>query len=221
MKKIILTTLILLSGLSLLWCTSQEEELDASLVGPSDIVTGGAMIFKTGVDTQLTTSCATATAATDSSTTTSTESSSTTSSSSDSNKDITKYAISSYIQFESGETMLLKFTHDEDQESFRMIPSTSTAQTCPTTDFISCNGTTGVNPTCETTDNISCGGADSFIFTSSIPVATFEASSGTIDWTEGFTIDTTTGEVDLMDLEFDMLSTDGAVMSGTVRCRTI
>lgn len=117
-----------------------------------------------------------------------------------------------------GETLLIKFTYDEDQESFRMVPSSSTAQTCPTTDFISCNGTDGVNPTCETTDNISCGGANSFIYTSKLPLVTFQASSGTIDWNNGFTVNSSGSGVEFMDLEFDMVSATGAIFSGTVRC---
>ena len=205
---------------SLLSCTSESEELKATLIGPADVVSGGAQIFTSTIDTQLTTSCGTASAAsTDTSDTSGTSgTTSSPSSSPDSSSTVTKYTINAYIQFMLGETLLIKFTYDEDQESFRMVPSSSTAQTCPTTDFISCNGTDGVNPTCETTDNISCGGANSFIYTSKLPLVTFQASSGTIDWNNGFTVNSSGSGVEFMDLEFDMVSATGAIFSGTVRC---
>ncbi|MCB1172002.1 MAG: hypothetical protein KDK39_00480 [Leptospiraceae bacterium] len=208
--------MLVIPGLIMLTaCSSSTDELDAQLIGPADLVTGSLQVFKTSVDSDLTTSCGTATASTSSS---SSSSDSSTSSSSSTSSTVSQYTISSYIQFVAGETLLIKYTYDEDEDSFRMIPSSSSAQTCPTTDFISCNGTEGVNPTCETTDNISCGGADSFIFTSKLPVATFEGSSGTIDWQNGYSVNSDGNTVEFMDLEFDMVSSSGAIMSGTVRC---
>lgn len=211
--KIIALFFVMCAALIVLHCTEEEQELEATLVGAADIVTGGAQYFKAQIDTELTSNCGTAAAV--SSTSTTTES---VSSNDSSSTDVSKYSIVSYIQFQTGQTMLLKFTYDEEDDNFRLTPTTTNVQTCPTLDNISCNGTSGVNPTCETTDNVTCGGITAFIFTSTLPVISFVGSTGTIDYNNGFSLDTDTGKVDNFNLEFNLIATNGSVFSGNIYC---
>ena len=189
-------------------CSSDDENLDATLVGPLASSVGNAYRFFAEVDNTLTTSCGTATAG----------SSDSSSSGDSSSSDSDEFSINSFYQFRNGESLFLRYTYDRRDDSFRITPTTSSVQTCFTTDFVNCNGSDG-NPTCETTDGVSCGGSSTFIFTSLVPTIAFQASSGTIKWSGGFRLNSEQNEVVLADLEFDMVGTDNAsLFQGRVRC---
>lgn len=198
-------------------CSSDDETMDATLVGPLASELGGVFRFTGEVDNTLTTSCGTASAGTTDSSSSSGDSSSSSSSSSSSDSE-DEFSINSFYQFQNGESLFLKYTYDRRDDSFRITPTTSSVQTCFTTDFVNCNGSDG-NPTCETTDGVSCGGSSTFIFTSLVPTIAFQASSGTIRWDGGFRLNSEQNEVVLADLEFDMVGTDNAsLFQGRVRC---
>lgn len=206
------TVLVMLAA-GLLSCTSTDENGEALIVGPDVVALGGAYQFFGTIDSDLTTDCGTATSGTaseDTSTTTSTTSSS------DSSDSV--YAVDTYIQFENGETLLIKFEYEQSEETFRLQPTTTSTSTCPTTDFVNCNGTVGVNPTCETVDNVTCGGANAFIFASRVPSVSFQASSGIVDWSNGLRLNSSQNGVAFASLEFEMVSTSGSVFTGNVTC---
>ncbi len=191
-------------------CSNDEERADAYLLGPAASTLGGIYQFVAEVDNTLTTTCGSATAgSTD-------DASGDSGDSSSSESDSDTFAINSFYQFETGESLFMKYDYDRTAESFRLTPVTSTVQTCFTTDFINCNGTDG-NPTCETTDGVSCGGSSTFIFTSIVPVLSFQAQSGIIKWERGFRLNGDQNEVAFADLEFEMVG-NGSVFSGRVTC---
>ena len=177
------------------------------------------------VDTELTTNCGTASAVTGS-TSSSSNSSDSSSDSGDSSSDSDENAITAFYTFKwdlpdpfpkfNNATMLLKFVHNKNRDSFGLAPTSTAVQTCPTLDFINCNGTSGTNPECETIDNLTCGGNQAFIFTSALPAITFEAETGTINWKDGFTI--SSNNVTEAKLEFSMLSEDGTIFKGDINC---
>lgn len=212
----LLITGILLGAVFMLQCTDDSEGMDARLIGPLADDFGGFFRFTGEIDNTLTTTCGTVSAG---STTDSTGTDSSTSSSSSSSSETqTEFSINSFYQFRNGESLFLKYTYSSDEESFRITPTTSSVQTCFTTDFVNCNGSDG-NPTCETTDAVSCGGSSTFIFTSIVPVLAFQATTGTIRWDEGFRLNSEQNKVVLADLEFDMVGTDGtSLFQGEVRC---
>lgn len=193
-------------------CTNDEERADALLLGPAASGVGGLYQFIAEVDNTLTSTCGSASSGTSESG----DSSESSDSSSSSNSNSDTYAINSFYQFETGETLFMKYDYDRRKESFRLTPVTSSVQTCFTTDFINCNGVDG-NPTCETTDGVSCGGSNTFIFTSLVPVLSFQAQSGIIKWDRGFRLNGEQNEVAFADLEFEMVG-NGSVFSGRVTC---
>lgn len=216
-RRLISVALIAVSAL-MFQCTNNDENMDATLVGPLASDLGGVYRFTGEVDNTLTTSCGTVTAGTTDTSTTENTTTSSTSSSSSSSETQTEFQISSFYQFRFGESLFLKYTYSTKDDSFRLTPTTSSVQTCFTTDFVNCNGADG-NPTCETTDGVKCGGSSTFIFTSLAPVVAFQAKSGTIRWTNGFRLNSDKNKVVLADLEFDMVGTDNAsLFQGSVRC---
>lgn len=213
-RRALIIAIALTAGL-MFSCTDDSENMDASLIGPLATEFGGLFRFTGPIDNTLTTSCGTVSAG---STDTSSSDSSTSSSSSSSSEDQTEFSINSFYQFQNGESLFLKYTYSTTEESFRLTPTTSSVQTCFTTDFTNCNGSDG-NPTCETIDGVSCGGSSTFIFTSVVPVLAFQARTGTIRWDEGFRLNSEQNSVVLADLEFDMVGTDGvSLFQGEVRC---
>jgi hypothetical protein len=216
-RKLLLTGLILGSVL-MFNCTDDSEGMEASLIGPLANDFGGLFRFTGEIDNTLTTSCGTVSAGSTTASTSTDSGTSSSSSSSSSSENQTEFSINSFYQFRNGESLFLKFTYSTTEESFRLTPTTSSVQTCFTTDFTNCNGSEG-NPTCETIDGVSCGGSSTFIFTSIVPVLAFQARTGTIRWDRGFRLNSDQNKVVLADLEFDMVGTDGvSLFQGDVRC---
>ncbi|MCB1309102.1 MAG: hypothetical protein KDK30_13010 [Leptospiraceae bacterium] len=214
---------LLATGLALLLACSESDEYgEALLIGPAAESLGGVYQFNAPIDNGLTTECGSATVAsgTSSDSSSAESSSSSSSTSSDSSSTETQFDINSYIQFEDGQVLFMKYTYDSEEESFRMTPTTSNVSTCPTTDFINCNGTDGVNPTCDTVDNVTCGGSSTFIFTSTAPELSFQATSGSVSWEDGFSLNTDKNGVAMTELEFEMVDDTGSIFTGTLFCVT-
>ena len=205
-------------------CTEDKETAYATLVGAA--ITNNVFTFYGEVDNTLVSSCGTAAAVTAAATTTTgTTSTSTTSTA----PAPTKFKISSFYVFNNEivdgvtipqtATMLLKYTYNTKQDSFGLTPTSSSTSTCETRDFIKCE--TGGPFTCATTDSQTCGGESAFIFSNTLanPVITFEAYTGTIDWSRGFNLNSDSSAVSSLDLELRFVNKEGtAAFVGGVRC---
>lgn len=151
----------------------------------------------------------------------------------------TRYRISLYYIFDEAHFdyslgryyLYMKFVYDPNETEFSLSPSTTNTSTCPTLDYISCNGTSGTNPECTTVDGLTCGGENAFSFVSVSntqtaypgsdyfsPDFSFQAQTGSIDYSGGFSLDTNSAYVTLSDLDFNMISADGTVFKGNVYC---
>ena len=116
-KLCVSATVLAVLAASLLNCTTTDENGEALIIGPDVVALGGAYQFFGTIDSDLTTDCGTATSGTaseDTSTTTTTS----TSTSTDSSDSV--YAVDTYIQFENGETLLIKFEYEQSEETFRL-----------------------------------------------------------------------------------------------------
>lgn len=196
----ILLTLAILTG-----CSQANDEADLQLFGP----TSELLPLMLEIDKDLTADCGEAGSSSSSSGT----SESSTSSSSGSTS---KYDIESYYQFQYGEFLLMRYTYDENRNKFTLSPTTSTIQTCQTSDGINCDNVG--TQTCETADNIKCGGSKTVIYSVPYRNVNFQAISGTIDYSDGFSIDTTSGIVDRARLELNVVDRAGNVLSGSISC---
>ncbi len=218
---ITIVAVAILSAVSLSSCNNKEDGIDGTYFGLLNV---DYFTFSGTVDKDLTPSCGTA-AAVDSESETS-----------------TSYNIESYYVFKMGQTdlyfnyplgqatLFMKYVYDSSQKTTSIAPSSTSVTTCPTTDYINCNGTSGVNPECETVDGVTCGGNSAFTFVSvnNVPDAfmsmylapdiVFQASSGTIDWSSGFSLNTTSTRVQKADISFDMISSEGKLFEGSVYC---
>ncbi|GIX42326.1 MAG: hypothetical protein KatS3mg129_2059 [Leptospiraceae bacterium] len=139
------------------------------------------------------------------------------SSSSDSSSSTqTQYDIDSFYRFKFGDYMQLRYTYDTNRKKYSLVPTTTTISTCNTSDFINCDSSgTG---TCETADGVKCGGTKTFIFVGVINPLTFQAVSGTIDWSKGFALTSDNKYVQKANLEFSMVDKNGNVLQGKVYC---
>jgi len=224
------TMAILLALLFSLHCEeSDENDADTVMAGPlasalgaSFLVSGGTYYFTGEVDTDRTPSCGTAKAA---SGTTTTDTTSSSSSSSSSTSTATRHNIDSFYYLKLKQfalnvaTLSMRYEYNENKESFTLTPVTG-GQTCLTTDGVSCNGTDStIHASCETVDNVKCGGTYAFIFSGLDPaIFTFQANSGTFDWSDGFGLDDNKEAVSYARLQLNMSATDGTVLRGTINC---
>src|SRR5690606_5736349 len=97
--------------------------------------------------------------------------------------------------------------------------------TCNTSDFVTCDATGTF--TCQTTDSINCGADTTVIFIRkeqpflNITALNFEASSGTIDWKNGFNLSADNSAVSTANLKFQLVdSTGSTVFVGGVSCQS-
>lgn len=200
-------------------------------LSPND---GGYYEFYGEVDEELNSSCGTATGSSSSG-----GDDSTSTSSGVSRVDNTTYEISSYFNFEIGKgpvtfnkyplgkaTLLMKYQYKAIKDEFNLTPTTVNTSTCHTQDYINCNGTSE-NPVCETVDGITCGGNHAFIYISTRevddfeypPEFSFQAVEGSINWDDGFALNSDNTSVIKAYLTFNMLNSDGEVFKGEIRCR--
>ncbi len=209
-------------------CSSSDETAEATLIGSA--VTDNVFFFYAEVDNSLVSSCGSSTPQT--TTTGSTGTGSTSeggSSGSGTTQTPTRFKIASFYVFNNKvnanftipqtATMLLKYNYSTTQDSFSLTPTSSAVSTCATSDFIKCD-TNGVF-TCNTTDNQTCGGENSFIFSNTLatPSITFEAYTGTINWKQGFNLNSDNTAVSSATLELSVLNQDGtAAFVGSVTC---
>lgn len=221
-------------------CEEEEEGMDAeyilSSVLYSQLLGEPYYTFTGTLNEDATSSCGTATEIT-------TTDETTTSGASTLETTNPTYRIKMYYVFKTGidqfqssfpmgqAVLYTKWEYKTSSNSFSLTPTTQTTSTCPTIDFIKCNGTSGVNPTCETVDNINCGGTNAFSFTSTndvngavysstyAPDITFQAESGTTDWSEAFALNSSKTEVTKAKIKFTMLSSDGSILEASVYCQ--
>lgn len=195
-------------------CTQAENRASGLLVGPGAASVGGAYTFYGTVDKTYTTSCGTAGQPIESDTGTSTTTTTTTSSSEESEQ--TTYGVQSYLVFQNGETISLKYDYSTTREDFSFSPQTVVTTTCATDDLSTCLSTGRF--TCTTSDNLTCGGSYTFLFKNSVPVLGFQAKQGILSWKKGFSINAEGNGVDNAQLTFDLIGTDGSVFQGQIDC---
>lgn len=198
---------LLVALLSLSGCNEDTDQGEIQLFGPAVTL----IPYVHNINKDLTADCGSATAA-------SNTSSGEQAGSGSSSGTTTRYDIESYYQFEFGETLLLRYLYDENRVRFTLSPTTSTIQTCQTTDGINCDGVG--TQTCETADNIQCGGATTVLYTNPAQNIQFQAVSGTINYRDGFSIDTTSGIVDFKRIEIEVIDRAGNVLKAKVNCQS-
>ncbi len=186
-------------------CKKQGEKAELTLLGTG--IPGNYYYFEGEINKDITPYCGEVK-------TSSTSSSS--GSSGSSGTSTTTYDIDSYYLFRFGDYMQLRYTYDSNRQKFTLVPTTTILSTCNTIDFITCN--TAGTRTCETADGIKCGGTKTFIFVGVVDSITFQAVSGTIDYSKGFTLTSDSKYVQRSNLEFKMIDKDGNVLQGKIYC---
>lgn len=222
-RNLVLISLLMMAPVLSAGCSNDDDEdnLAALLVSATGDVSTYQFYGK--VDPDLTSSCGSTSTTSSSSKVSTTDDTTTTTTTS------TIYDITSYYIFTSGEsaitfnypineaTMYLKYKYNSTRDSFSLTPLTTSTSTCYTTDYINCNGSSG-NPTCETADSLKCGGTYAFIFVSENPAVTFQAQSGSLDWSKTFRLDSGESSVARIDMTFSMVSADGTFFDGEIEC---
>ncbi len=209
--KMTLTAGLLLFGAA----CSTNENAEAQIFGPGVSAHGSIFYFWGTVDSSLTAQCGTATVPTSTTDGTSSNTSGTEA------KDSTKFNIVSTYTFtdtllSQGQQMILRYTYNSTQTKFTLSSANTSSQTCTTSNGITCSSSGTL--TCSTADNVNCGGSSAFIFSSRNPSVTFNASTGTIDWTKGLVLTDDNSAVASAILSFDMISSDGTAFQGEVTC---
>lgn len=199
--------LFLFLFLFLFFCKKQEEKVKLSILGLS--LTGNFYYFEGKINKNITPYCGEVEQSK-----TSTGSTGTTQSSTQTSQ--TQFDINSYYNFEFGDYMQLRYTYDKNRQKFTLAPSTTITTTCNTIDFINCNS--AGTATCETADSIKCGGTKAFIFVGVINPIQFQAVSGTLDWSKGYSLTSDNKYVQRATLEFRMIDKAGNILQGKVVC---
>ncbi|MFN3605045.1 MAG: hypothetical protein ACK4UJ_10075 [Leptonema sp. (in: bacteria)] len=130
----------------------------------------------------------------------------------------TQFDVNSYYVFQYGDYMQLRYTYDKNRQKFTLVPSTTTITTCNTSDFINCSSSG--TATCETADSIKCGGTKAFIFVGVIRPLQFQAVSGTLEWSKGFSLTSDSKYVQRANLEFSMVDRLGNILKGKILCNS-
>lgn len=203
--------------LCVLWqCSAVENRASGLLVGPGAASVGGAYTFYGTVDKTYTTSCGTAGQPIENDASSASAASTTTSSSSTKEEEKTLYGISSYLVFQNGETLSLKYDYSTTREDFSFSPQNVITTTCQTADLTTCLSTGQF--TCTTSDNLTCGASYTFLFKNSVPVLGFQAKQGILSWKKAFSLNAEENGVDTAQLTFDLIGTDGSVFKGEIDC---
>lgn len=189
-------------------CKKQVEKADLTLLGTG--IPGNFYYFEGEINKDITPYCG------DVKTSSSSSSSSSGSSGSSGSTSTTIYDIDSYYLFKFGDYMQLRYTYDSNRQKYTLVPTTTVLSTCNTVDFITCN--TAGTRTCETADGIKCGGTKAFIFVGVVNPITFQAVSGTIDYSKGFTLTSDSKYVQKANLEFNMIDKNGNILQGKIYC---
>jgi hypothetical protein len=112
--------------------------------------------------------------------------------------------------------LTMRFKYDPARTSYSFNPLNTVFTQCSTKDSISCD-TTGTL-LCDTVDGIKCGGVDAFIFTSGSQNIAFQAYTGTIDWSNGLTLNSQNTAIQYSSLEFSMIAENGSIFRGKISC---
>ena len=224
-EQSIMGALLLALTLGLSACSSSDETAEATLIGSA--VTGNVFFFYAEVDNSLVSSCGAATPQTAQTGTTGTGTTGTTTTGTTPTP--TKFKIASFYVFNNKvnsnitipqtATMLLKYNYNTKLDSFSLTPTSTVTSTCMTQDFIKCD--TAGTFSCSTTDNQTCGGENSFIFSNTLasPAITFEAYTGTINWKNGFSLNSDNSAIASATLELSFIDKAGtAAFVGKVTC---
>lgn len=213
-------------------CENDEDAAELQMLGAladaTNLPIAGYFFFQGTVDLDRTASCGSASpSGSSSSGSTESGSGSSSGSGSGSTTNTSKYDISSFWYFKTGEgtfsyntgTMTLRFIYNENKQSYTLNPVDSASSTCFTADGINCNGSSdNGNPTCVTVDNVKCGGEQAFIYTNEDPEFTFQANNGTLEYDRGFNLDDTNENVSLAKIDFSMVASDGTIFQGNANC---
>lgn len=191
----------------IVFCKKQEEKAELSIFGLN--LTSNFYYFEGKINKDITPYCGEVVQSTSS-----TGNTGTTQSSAQTTQ--TQFDINSYYNFEFGDYMQLRYTYDKNRQKFTLTPSTTSTMTCNTIDFINCNSSG--TATCETSDNIKCGGAKAFIFVGVVNPIHFQAISGTLDWSKGYSLTSDNKYVQKATLEFRMIDKSGNILQGKVFC---
>jgi len=190
--------------LLIITCKKQDEKADLTLLGTG--IPGNFYYFEGEINKDITPYCGDV----------KTSSSSSGSSGSSETTSTTTYDIDSYYLFRFGDYMQLRYTFDTNRQKFTLVPTTTVLSTCNTIDFITCNA--AGTRTCETADGIKCGGTKTFIFVGVVNPIAFQAVSGTIDYSKGFTLTSDSKYVQKANLEFNMIDKNGNILIGKIYC---
>lgn len=196
-------------------CSAVENRASGLLVGPGAASVGGAYTFYGTVDKTYTTSCGSAGQPIENDTTTA-AATTTTSTTTAKEEEQTVYGIASYLVFQNGETLSLKYDYSTTREDFSFSPQNVITTTCQTDDLTTCISTGQF--TCTTSDNLTCGGSYTFLFKNSVPVLGFQAKQGVLSWKKAFSLNGEGNGVDTAQLTFDLIGTDGSVFKGEIDC---
>lgn len=213
MKKTFLTLLpAILAVLALQTCKKEKEEAILTLLGTD----GGVIYFQGTVNNDISPTCGTASAATTSTGTGTGTGTSTGTSTGSTSTNIESYLAFKVYGYPSDAFIFTRYTHTAGKTKYTLSPSTTTISTCRTQDGISCNAAGAL--TCETADQIKCGGTKTFIFSQASQGLLFQATSGTIDWSQGFALDAVGTTVMRSNLSFNLVDRQGRNLKGDFTC---